>query len=299
MSPPIVPIREYLLLGLLAVLWGSSYLFIRIAVAEIPPVTLIALRVAGAALVLSLVLVARGRRLPRGAGIWARLGLQSILNSIGAWTVLAWGQQFVGAGLASVLNSTSPLFVVLITAFITRHEALAWRRALGALVAFGGVILIIGMDALAGFGDAVAGQLACLAGAALYAFAAIHGRRFKAIGALETALGTMTWATVVLVPLAFVLEDPLALRPGLTALGATLILSVFCTGCALLIYFRLLGTIGALGTASQAYLRAGIGVLLGAIILGEVPTWPVLIGLTAAIVGVILIVAPARRKMSP
>ncbi len=287
---------EYLLLGLLALLWGSSYLFIKVAVAEIPPITLIALRVAGAAAFLLVVLVASGRRLPKDARTWARLGVQAFFNSIGAWTLLAWGQQFVDAGLASVLNSTSPIFVFLFTALITRHEPLGGRKILGAVTGLAGVVLIVGVDALAGLGTAVAGQVACLVGAMLYACAAIYGKRFAGIGPLETALGTMIWATVVLVPLAFALEAPLAIRPDIHALAATGILSVFCTGTALLIYFRLVHTLGSLGVASQSYLRAGVGVLLGVVLLGEAPSLPVMIGLVAAIGGVALLNAPSPMQ---
>ena len=123
------------------------------------------------------------------------LGVQAFFNSIGAWTVLAWGQQYVGAGLASVLNSTSPIFVFLFTALISRHEALGGRKLAGAMIGLAGVVPIVGVDVLSGLGAAVAGQLACLAGAMLYAGAAIYGKRFAEVGALQTALGTMIWAT--------------------------------------------------------------------------------------------------------
>ncbi|MGB3314540.1 MAG: DMT family transporter, partial [Albidovulum sp.] len=113
MSHALHPASEYAVLGLLALLWGSSYLFIRVAVTNFPPLTLIAIRVAVAAALLLIVLRWRGETLPRDRATWARLWIQSFLNSIGAWTVLAWGQQFTGAGLASVLNSTSPVFVIL------------------------------------------------------------------------------------------------------------------------------------------------------------------------------------------
>ncbi len=285
---------EWLLLGLLALLWGSSYLFIKIAVAQIPPVTLIAARVLGAALFLNVVLMLRGDRLPRDRRTVGMLGIQAVFNSIGAWTILAWGQQFVDAGLASVLNSTSPIFVFLLTALFTRHEALGGRKLIGAGIGILGVVLIVGVDALRGVGDQVAGQMACLAGAALYAGAAIYGRRFAHISAAATAAGTMTWATVVLVPAALVLEKPWTLAPGQGAVAATLVLSIFCTGVALLVYFRLVQTLGSLGVASQSYLRAGIGMLLGVLLLGETLSLPVAIGLAAAIAGVALINWPMR-----
>jgi drug/metabolite transporter (DMT)-like permease len=288
--------NEYALLALLALFWGSSYLFIKVAVAEILPLTLIALRVSGASALLFLVLAARREMLPRGGGLWVRLGVQSLLNSTAAWTLLAWGQQHVDAGLASVLNSTSPIFVFLFTALVTRHEATGGRKFLGAVLGLVGVVLIVGVDALAGLGLSVAGQLACLVGAMMYAGAAIYGKRFAGLGALQTALGTLLWATAVLVPAAFLFEDPLVLTPSPKAMAATAMLSVFCTGVAMLIYFRLIHTLGSLGVASQSYLRAGVGVILGVIVLGEVITPVVMLGLLAAIVGVAMINAPARPR---
>jgi drug/metabolite transporter (DMT)-like permease len=147
------------LLALLALLWGSSYLFTKVAVAEIPPLSLIALRVAGAATFLLVIMAVRRERLPRDGRTWRRLLVQAFLNSIAAWTVLAWGQQFVAAGLASVLNSTSPIFVFAFTALATRH--LDGRKLLGACVGLLGVTLIVGPDVLQGLGDQVAGQIAC------------------------------------------------------------------------------------------------------------------------------------------
>ncbi|MEL7285812.1 MAG: DMT family transporter [Pseudomonadota bacterium] len=287
---------ELPLLALLALLWGSSYLFIKVAVAEIPPVTLIAVRVAGATLFLLLVMGARSERLPRDPHTWWMLLLQAVFNSIGAWTVLAWGQQYVESGLASVLNSTSPIFVFLIAALVTRHETLNGRKLAGAVLGLMGVALIVGVDVLRGLGDEVAGQIACLIGAVLYAGAAIYGKRFGHISAVATATGTMIWASVVLVPLAMVLDRPWTLIPSPTAMAATAILSILCTGVALLIYFRLVRTIGSMGVASQSYLRAGVGVIFGLVFLDETFNLPVAAGLCAAIAGVALINWPAKRK---
>ncbi|MEL6574072.1 MAG: EamA family transporter [Pseudomonadota bacterium] len=285
---------ELSLLALLALLWGSSYLFIKVAVVEIPPVTLIALRVLGAAIFLLLVMGARSEKLPRDPQTWRMLLMQSFFNSIGAWTVLAWGQQYVESGLASVLNSTSPIFVFLITALATRHEAFSGLKLAGAVLGLFGVVLIVGVDVLRGLGNQVAGQIACLVGAALYACAAIYGKRFSQISAVATATGTMIWASVILVPLALVLDQPWALAPSLKALAATAILSILCTGVALLIYFRLVRTLGSMGVASQSYLRAGVGVILGIVLLGETFALSVAAGLCAAIVGVALINWPKK-----
>lgn len=287
---------ELLLLGVLALLWGSSYLLIKIAVAEIPPLTLIAARVLGAAIFLNIVLLFRGERFPTNPRTLAMLGIQSIFNSFGAWTILAWGQQFVTVGLASVLNSTSPIFVVIVTALFTRHEALGGRKLLGTFIGILGVALVLGFTTMRGLGDQVMGQLACLTGAALYAGAAIYGKRINDISATAAAAGTMTWATVALVPAALAFDRPWNLSPDAGTFAAVVTLSVLCTGVALLIYFRLVHTLGSLGVASQSYLRAGVGVLLGLVFLREKPSVAVLIGFSATALGVALINWPSRDK---
>jgi drug/metabolite transporter (DMT)-like permease len=101
---PSAALPEFLLLGLLALLWGSSYLLIRVALDSLPPLTLMAIRVGLAALVLMPVVILQGHRLPRDPVIWRQLFVQSILNATAAWTLLGWGQQFVDSGLAGVLN---------------------------------------------------------------------------------------------------------------------------------------------------------------------------------------------------
>lgn len=285
---------ELALLSCLALLWGSSYLFTKVAVAEIPPVTLIAARVSIAALFLSALCLWRGHQLPSDPLIWRRLLVQAFFNSIGAWTLLAWGQQFIDSGLAGVLNSTAPIFIFFITLLFTRHERTGLARLSGATLGLLGVILIVGLDALSGLGRGVAGQLAALGGALLYAGAAIYGRRFAALPPMVTAAGTMIWASVVLVPLACILDRPWMLNPSTSAIAATAALGLFCTGVALILYFRLVRTLGSMGVASQAYLRAAVGVVLGMVILGEQVALSTGLGVLAAMVGVALINLPVR-----
>lgn len=282
------------LLACLAFLWGSTYLFLKVAVTEIPPLTLIAARVSIAGVMLLVIVRAEGARLPRDARSWRLLFVQSIFNATVAWTLLAWGQQFVAASLASVLNSTGPIFVFLITGLVTRHERLGGRRLAGACLGLAGVTLIVGVDALSGLGTAVAGQLAVLFSAVLYGCAAIHGTRLSHLPASVSAAGTMIWASAVLIPASLVVDRPWTLAPSLEAVLATLVLGVFCTGLALRLYFRLVHTLGSMGVASQAYLRAGLGVALGTLLLGETVTATVGLGVAAAIAGVALINLPRR-----
>lgn len=286
---------EYALLGCLALLWGSSYLFIAVAVETIPPLTLIAGRVTIAALVLGMVMVFTGHALPKDAKTWRLLWIQSFLNSIGAWTVLAWGQQFVESGLASVLNSTAPIFVVLALAIVGRGDARRIGKLIGAGMGLFGVIMIVGPDVLKGLGKDLIAQGAILLGALMYAGAALNGARFSHLPALVTATATMIWASVTLVPISLIVDRPWTLSPSLEGILSLLALSVACTGIAMVLYFRLVRTLGSAGVSSQAFLRAGIGMMLGILVLSEQPEPMAWIGVGFVIAGVIAINRPQRR----
>jgi drug/metabolite transporter (DMT)-like permease len=203
-----------------------------------------------------------------------------------SWSLVAWGQQFVPSALAGILNSTSPIFVFLITCTLTRHETVTVQKLLGTSAGLGGVCLIIGVDVLRDLGQHVVAQLALVAGALCYAGAAIYGRRFEAIPAIVTAAGTMTWAATCLMPVSLVVDQPWKIAPSLGSLLAAVALGAFSTAGALMLYFRLVRTLGSMGVASQSYLRAGVSVLLGVILLGEPFTWSLGVGLTAVVIGV-------------
>lgn len=285
---------ELALLGLLAALWGSSYLLIALAVETIGPVTLVAARVTIAASVLILVARLQGHRLPRDRATWAMLSIQAFLNSYGAWTLLAWGQRYVESGLAGVLNSTAPIFVILISVGLL-GRSMPWRRLMGAFVGLAGVVLIMGPEVLGGLGGQALAQAAVLAGAVLYACAALYGQRFAHLPPVVTAAGTMIVASVVLIPAALVIEQPWTISPSVLSVFAALALGLFCTALALLLYFRLVVTLGPVGVASQAYLRAGVAVGLGMMFLGESFTLTVAAGISLALAGVVLINWPGSR----
>ena len=166
----------------------------------------------------------------------------------------------------------------------------------GAGLGLGGVVLIVGVDVLAGLEQQVVGQLAAVSGAVLYACAAIYGKSLFRLSASVIAASTMSLATCVLVPLSLVLDRPWTLNPSMQSVSAALVLSVLCTAVALMIYFRLLRTLGSLGVASQAYLRAGVGVVLGTVFLGERLTPLVALGLVTTLAGVVLINSNQRRR---
>ncbi|MCK7615809.1 DMT family transporter [Roseibium sediminicola] len=289
---------ELALLGVLALLWGSSYMWISLALPSFPPATLIAIRVGLASLVLLVILAVRGLTLPRDLYSWRLFFVQSLVNSTGPWLMLAWGQQTAGTAVSSVLNSTSPLWVFAFS-FLLLNSGLrpGGRQLAGALLGFGGIVLIVGVGALEDIGRNLVPQLVVLFGAALYGIAALRGRLFASYPPLVTATGTLICASLVLVPLSLVTDRPWTLAPDRIGVLSALMLSIACTAFAFLIYFRLLNTLGAMGTASQAYLRSGVGVFLGVVFLSESLDLETFAGICLAIFGVVLINWPVKRKL--
>jgi drug/metabolite transporter (DMT)-like permease len=282
------------LLGVLAVLWGASYTFIKLGVETIPPVTLIAARTVIAGGLLVAVMRASGLELPRGASTWRRLLVQACLNSVLPFTLIAWAERTVDAGLATIINSTPPIFTFLITWAIVRHEPVTLRKLLGVLAGLAGVSLIIGRQALDGLGSELLAQVAILVASISYACAAILGRGFAGTKPIAVAAGSMICGAAVLIPASIVIDQPWTLRPSWTSILALLALSVFSTALAFVIYFRLLQTLGSIGTTAQAYLRVPIGVAIGIVFLGESLEASAWLGLACVVSGVAAMTMPSR-----
>ena len=294
-DPPKSLAIEFALLAVLASLWGSSYLLIKVALTSYPPITLMAFRVTLAAAFLVVVMRVRGVSLPRDSHTRRILFVQSMLNSSVAWLALAWGQQFLPSGLAGVLNSTSPLFVFLLTG-LSASATKSIPKLVGVFLGFLGVALVVGLDALQGLGQQALAQGAVLFAAFLYGCAAINGKRLAHVPSLATATGTMLCAMITLVPLSLAFDQPWNIQPTVKATLAAATLAILGTGVALIIYFRLIKTLGPMGVASQSYLRSSVSVMLGMLILGEQLSGTVLVGLVIIIVGVALINWPARHR---
>lgn len=286
---------DILLLIVLSTLWGASYTFIRVGVETIPPVTLIATRTLIAGLLLIVWMSVSGVAMPGSWVIWKRLFVQAFLNSVIPFTLIAWAEQYVEAGVATILNSTAPVFVFFVTWFLTKHEAVTTRKLVGVIAGLLGICLIIGFSALNGLGDQVLPQLAIVAATICYAGAAIYGRSFQGLSPLVPAAGSLIAGAIVLIPISLIFDRPWALQPSFNSTAALLLLSVFSTAIAFVIYFRLVQTLGSVGTTSQAYLRVPIGVAIGAIFLGESLSPTIWMGLGCVVIGVAAMTIPARK----
>lgn len=295
-AQPSLP-RELALLLALSTLWGASYTFIRIGVETIPPLTLIAARTLIAGLALAGVIRARSVAWPCDAATWRRFVVQAGLNSVVPFTLIAWAEQVTDAGLATILNSTSPIFTFLLTASVTHHEPVTLRKLVGVVAGLIGICLIIGVQTLSGLGHALWAQLAIVAATVCYAGAAIVGKGFKGLDPMLPAAGSLLSGSAVLIPLALLFDHPWTLAPSQPSLLALLALSVFSTAVALVIYFRLLQTLGSVGATAQSYLRVPIGVAIGIAILGERLSPTAWLGLAFVLAGVVAMTLPARQVM--
>ena len=284
------------LLLVLATLWGASYTFIRIGVETIPPITFIAARTLIAGALLFAIIRARRIAVPRDAATWRKFLFQACLNSVVPFTLIAWGEKSVDAGLATILNATSPIFTFLITVLITRHEPVTGRKLFGVVAGIAGTGFIVGTEALGGLGQQLLAQLAIVAATICYAGAAIFGKSFKGLDPMLPAAGSLISGSVLLIPASLMVEHPWTLAPSAGSIAALLALSVFSTALALVLYFRLINTLGSVGTVSQAYLRVPIGVAIGAVFLGEHLTSTAWIGLACVIAGVAAMTIPAAPK---
>ncbi|MER8499868.1 EamA family transporter [Mesorhizobium sp. M0208] len=286
---------ELVLLVVLALLWGVSYSFIKIGVATIPPVTLIAARTLVAGGILFAWIRWRGLALPGDAASWRRFAFQACLNSVVPFTLIAWAERSLDAGLATILNATSPIFTFLLTALITRHEPATMRKLFGVAAGIAGICLVVGAPALGGLGQQILPQLAVVAATICYAGAAVFGRGFRGLDPMVPAAGSMLCGAAMLIPLSLAFDRPWTLAPSTASVLALLGLSVFSTALAFSIYFRLLHSLGSVGTTSQAYLRVPIGVAIGAVFLGESLGPSAWWGMALVVVGVAAMTIPQAK----
>lgn len=282
------------LLGGLALLWAGSFFFYKVLVLELRPFTIVFARVALAALVLHLVLLLRGARLPAHRGSWASFAAMGLLNNVVPFSLIVFGETKVSSGVASILNATTPMFTVLVAQAFTRDEKLDAGKSAGLLLGVAGVAALVGPSALGrlGRGDGPA-QLAVLAAALSYGCAGVFGRRFRGVPPLKVACGQLTASAAMTLPLVMLVDRPWTqAAPGAGAWAALFGLALFSTALAYLLFFRLLARAGAIGVSLVTLLVPVGAVLLGWAALGERLTASAFAGL--ALIGAGLAVLDGR-----
>lgn len=260
---------EWLLLLLLSFLWGGSFFFNKIALQDLPPLTLVLGRVSCAAVVLLCYVRLRGERMPTRFRQWHAFWIMGLLNGLLPFCLIVWGQQYIDSGLAAILNATAPLFTVALAHFLTHDEHLTPNRFLGALLGFVGVVLLMGTELLQGQSLQSLGQFAVLGAAFSYACAGIYGRRFREVSAPVAATGMLISTACTILPIALILEHPWRLQPQISSWGALLGLGLLCTALAYCIYFHILAAAGATNLMLVTFLIPISALLLGNLFLQE------------------------------
>ncbi|MBX9820431.1 DMT family transporter [Afipia birgiae] len=293
-TPPSRTAINLALLVLLATLWGAAYTLVKIGVETIPPLTLIAARTLIAGGILLAIMRLRGITMPRDPAVWKRFMIQSCLNSVIPFTLIAYAQQHVGAGLATILGSNAPIFAFLLALLFVRHERPTLRQSFGVAAGLAGICLVVGVDALNGLGQDVIAQLALVLSAVLFGAAVLFGRNFNGLDPMVPAAGSLICGAVMLTPLSLIIDRPWTLTPSAASITALIALAVFSTALAFVIYFRLIQTLGPVGTTAQAYLRVPLGVGLGVVVLGETLSPTIWIGLVCVVAGIAAMTIPKR-----
>lgn len=303
-------LTEWALLVLLSVLWGGSFYFVAVGLKAFPPFTLIFLRVFIGALGLLVVIAALGLTLPRESRIWRMFALLAITNNIIPFALIAWGQIHIASGLAAILNSTTPIFTLIVAHILTKDEKISLTKLTGILLGFCGVVIMLGTQVLfqhnapAIQGAAIhaaspapswvifAAHIAILGAALSYGFAGVYSRRFQSfkIDPIVLSFGQVACSSFLLVPLVAFIDQPWTLpAPSREAIGAAIGLGLLATTVAYYLYFLIIKRAGATNGALVTMLIPASAIILGWLFLGERLALQHYIGMICIVVGLLVL----------
>ena len=263
---------DWLILLVLALIWGGAFFFIGVAVRHVPPLTYVFLRLTIGAAGLWSYLLIRGERISLPRKVWGAILLLALLNNALPFALFGWSQTHIASGLASILNATTPIWGVVVAHFLTADERMTPRKLAGVLVGFGGVAAMIGPSLLSSLGTGALAQLACVVASLSYALAAVWARRFRRLGIspFSVTTGQLTAGAIMMLPASLAVDHPWTrAMPPLTAWGAITALALLCTALGYVLYFRLIDRAGATNALLVTLLVPPVAIVLGAMFLGE------------------------------
>ncbi|MCF2871970.1 DMT family transporter [Octadecabacter sp. G9-8] len=282
--------RTWAELFILGLIWGGSFLAIRLALNEVPFVTSVAHRVFWAALILWGYVILRGLPIPRDPKIWGALFVMGLLNNVIPFSLMAWGQLHIPTGLTSVFNAGTAIFGVVIAALILADERLTLRKTIGSAIGFFGVATAIGLDAVRNFDITSLAQLAVIGGTISYAFAGVWARiNLANLTPQVAAAGMLTGSSIIMVPAAFVIDGAPSFDLSPTAYLAIGYYVVFATAGAYLLYYRILAAAGSANTMIVTLLIPPVSIVLGALVLNESLSSNVYVGLALLALGLAIL----------
>jgi drug/metabolite transporter (DMT)-like permease len=284
-------LRNFLWLLFLSSLWGPSFLFIKVAVGEIPPLTLVVGRVGIATLLLYAILRMQRRNLPKFGRIWKHFAVVGFFSNALPFFLFSWGEQYIDSALAAILNGTTPLFTIVLAHFFLADDRMSPVKVMGILLGFGGLVLLIAPSLVEGVRITTWGLIAATMAAACYGVAIVYTRKnLRGLPPLVAPTAQLMMATIYLLPLSLFIEHPFSLSlPSGAAIGSLLSLSIFGTALAFVVYYRILEETSATYVSMVTYLAPSIGVILGIIILNEQLGWSAYIGCVLILLGVMVV----------
>ncbi len=262
--------RAWIEMLLLAAVWGASFVSIRIALDEIGPLTVVVHRVGWAAVVLWAAVLMMRLPIPRAPRVWVAFLGMGLLNNVIPFGLMAWGQLHIESGLTSILNAATAIFGVITAAIFFADERITLRKAIGVGLGFAGVATAIGLENLRAFDVRSLAQLAVIGGTVSYALASVWARKTLSDQPPQVAAaGMVGMSTLMMLPVAWIVEGPVTLDLAPRTLGAIGYYAVFGTALAYLLYYRILGMAGSGNLMLVTLMIAPFGIVLGALILGE------------------------------
>jgi drug/metabolite transporter (DMT)-like permease len=277
-------------LALLALIWGGSFLSIRIALEEVGVLTVVAFRVGLAAAVLWAFVLLRGLPVPRGWGWVLSCLFLGLFNNILPFCLIVWGQTHIPSGLAGILNASNVIFSVGLAALIFRDERLTARKTVGIALGVAGVAMTIGPDVLTHLDLSSLGQLAILGASLSYAISSIYSRhRLRAVRPEVVAAGMLSVSSLVMIPAALWVEGTPSFAYALQTWGALGYISVISTAFAYILFYRVLLTAGAGNVSLVTLMIAPVAVVLGAAVYAEALPHGAYLGLGLLVLGMLVI----------
>jgi drug/metabolite transporter (DMT)-like permease len=287
---------DWLIFLALGFMWGSSYLFIKIAVDDFGTFTLVALRLLVGAILLWSVVRAAGEALPRERRIYGHLLVMAIINITIPFLLITWAEQSVESSLAAILTSPVPLFAIVLSSFFLADEPIRVNGVVGLVVGFIGVVIITSRG-LSGAGSSVAGEIAMLGAAFSYACGAVYSRRnVRGLAPMIPAVFQVTFAAIITGTLALLFEHPWTATPDGEAVFSILWLGILGSGLAYLAVFRLLAHWGATRTTLVSYLIPVVGIVLGYLVLAEPVDARIIFGTALVIAGIGVVNSRVGRR---
>jgi drug/metabolite transporter (DMT)-like permease len=282
--------KDWLVFILLGVIWGSSFLWIKIAIQEISPILLVSLRLLFGAIGLAIAALFLRPEWPRQRKIWFFLILFGFTNNAIPYVLISWGEKFIDSGVAAILNSTTPLFTMVVAHFFLHDDRITPARLTGLLIGFLGIIILVSRDIQPGLQFNILGQVAVLIASALYAVSSVLARRTtRGIQPVVQGLIPLPGADAFLWLTTLALYRPLTLPKLPITWAAILWLGLLGTALAFLLYFYLLNTVGPTRTTLVTYVFPLVGVVLGVVLLKETLNWQLILGGSLVVSSIIVV----------